>query len=188
VACWGNAIYGQVGTGTWTALPNSPALVEELPEVVDIETGSAHTCAITSEGAAWCWGSNAYGQLGTGEINEYPSHIEQSPVEVVVLTAIESMSLGGAFSCAMTTEDESVQCWGSNSHGKLGDGTEEDSLTPVPVELEDVLEVDAGWLHACALNSTRGLWCWGSNSQGQLGDNSTDHRATPVGVIFPEEE
>jgi alpha-tubulin suppressor-like RCC1 family protein len=35
--------------------------------VVQVAAGDAHTCARSSDGAARCWGGNAFGQVGAGD-------------------------------------------------------------------------------------------------------------------------
>jgi alpha-tubulin suppressor-like RCC1 family protein len=76
-----------------------------------------------------------------------------------------------------------VQCWGRNSSGQLGDGTTTDRVTPAAVSgLSGVTALVAGANHTCALMPTGTVQCWGKNEFGQLGDGTTTDRLTPVAV------
>jgi uncharacterized repeat protein (TIGR02059 family) len=77
-----------------------------------------------------------------------------------------------------------VKCWGNNLHGRLGDGSTTDRLTPTQVSGLDsgVTAITTGDFHTCALLATGAVKCWGSNYAGQLGDGSTTTRNTPTQV------
>ena len=64
--CWGSNVAGQLGDGTLTDrwVPVPPANLSG--DIAGISGGRAHTCAVTFAGAAWCWGSNGWGQIGDG--------------------------------------------------------------------------------------------------------------------------
>ena len=75
--CWGYDGDGQLGNGTTNG---SDVPVQETAAASDwaaVSSGYAHTCAIKTTGAVWCWGYNGDGQLGDGTNNE--SHV---PVQV----------------------------------------------------------------------------------------------------------
>src|SRR5262245_45893282 len=85
--------------------------------------------------------------------------------------------------CAVRT-DATVQCWGSNASGQIGDGTNIDRGRPTAVTglAGDVTAVTAGEAHTCALMTTGGVKCWGNNGHGQLGDGTHTGKYTPVEV------
>jgi alpha-tubulin suppressor-like RCC1 family protein len=73
-----------------------------------------------------------------------------------------------------------VKCWGSNSFGRLGDGSRTNSSAPV-VALTDATAVATATFHACALDRWGGVKCWGSNLDDQLG-RTGDGALSPIPV------
>ena len=74
-----------------------------------------------------------------------------------------------------------VECWGENAHGPLGNDFDMSSSTPVAVKsLVTKTYVSAGGDHACALLSGGTVECWGYNSDGELGDGRKTYSPTPV--------
>jgi alpha-tubulin suppressor-like RCC1 family protein len=180
VQCWGSNTYGQLGNGT-TTNPNVPTQVTGLTTgVTAIGTGANHSCAVTSAGAAQCWGLNNTGQLGNGTTTK-----SSTPVQVTGLTT-GVVGIGGgnnSHTCVLTSTG-GVQCWGNNTNGQLGNGTTTQSNTPVPVTglSSGVVAIAVGGTHNCALTNTGFVQCWGGNTTGQLGDGTTTQANTPVQV------
>ena len=128
-------------------------------------------------GLVYCWGSNAQGQLGTG--NTTNVLIPFQPIAGLTATGI---SVGDAYSCAVVAG--SVSCWGANASGQLGDTTTTTRLVPTPVSpaLVGVTQVDAGDATTCARLNTNTVRCWGANSVGQIGDGTVVSKSTPTAV------
>jgi alpha-tubulin suppressor-like RCC1 family protein len=92
------------------------------------------------------------------------------------------LAAGEYYTCAIL-DDGSVDCWGSNNFGQLGDGTKTSRVSPVPVKnLGTAVSIAAGSFHTCALLSNGTVRCWGLNDVGQLGNNSTTSSSVPVTV------
>ena len=90
--------------------------------------------------------------------------------------------MGNGFSCATLT-DGTVQCWGLNGNGQLGDGTTTDRSTPVQVSgITTAAQISLGYTHSCAILQDGTIECWGQNFYGQLGDGTNSDSATPVQV------
>lgn len=179
VKCWGLNQRGQLGDDTEKDR-NVPVDVEGLEDgVLTISAGVEHTCAITAEGGAKCWGSGENGRLGNDSNSS-----SWTPVDVVGLNSgVTAIAAGGTHTCALTIEG-GAKCWGDNDGGQLGDGTTSTSYTAVDVVGLDgsATSITAG-AHTCALMANGEIKCWGYNSYGQLGDGTTTNRNIPVDVI-----
>lgn len=148
-----------------------------------LSAGNYHTCAITTTGAAWCWGPNYYGELGTGDLAA-----RTEPAPVATSRTFVQLSAGSAHTCGVTSASE-VLCWGYNRLGQLGDGSVMDRTSPVPlVGAPALASVAAGQNHTCGLTQAGRAYCWGGNSYGQLGLGDTLPRAGVVavsgGIVF----
>lgn len=178
--CWGDNSSGQLGNGSKSAAPSPGSVAELEGRLTAITAGGFHTCALTQEGSAHCWGRNEFGQLGDGSQSN-----RMAPVRVQGLNGIvTAMAAGSGHTCAVM-EGGSVYCWGHNDSGQLGDGSTTDSNIPVAVEGLGgaAVEIVAGWSHTCALLVEGTVYCWGKNASGQLGDGSTTDHNIAVQVM-----
>ena len=95
--------------------------------------------------------------------------------------AVIQVATGYSHTCALLA-NRTVECWGSNGAGRLGDGTTLNRRTPVAVAgLSGVTAIAAG-IHTCALLADTTVRCWGNNAAGELGDGTLTTRLTPVAV------
>lgn len=102
----------------------------------------------------------------------------KSAIDQKVATQI---STGGYNTCALL-DDATVECWGYNFAGSLGDNLNEDSNVPYPIKpynLSNVVKISSGSTHQCALKGNGTVWCWGTNSFGELGDGSNYYAKKP---------
>jgi alpha-tubulin suppressor-like RCC1 family protein len=78
----------------------------------------------------------------------------------------------------------SVECWGDNSQGQLGNGTTTSSAVPTAVaSLSHVVRIAANYEQTCALLDSGKAYCWGLNDFGQMGDGTQfGTRLSPVAV------
>lgn len=101
----------------------------------------------------------------------------------VLPSTANAMDVGGGHTCALMT-NATVECWGDNETGQLGDGTYTVQTAPVRVaDVTDVKAVFGGDSHTCAVTRDGAAHCWGANGFGQLGDGTTATRPKPVAVI-----
>jgi len=130
-----------------------------LGNIMQITAGANHTCALTPDNEIYCWGANGQGQLATGDTTDSETpHAVTIPAMLVVV----EVRAGGNHTCLRSALGE-VYCWGSNSHGQLGDGMSANRFNPVPVGSSQNYDAIAlGHAHTCAMDGT-GVVCWGHN-------------------------
>jgi alpha-tubulin suppressor-like RCC1 family protein len=187
VACWGSNAFGQLGVPSTTISgSNIPvaATVLDIPAIA-IAVGSGFTCALTTRRGVKCWGVNLSGQLGGGTTG-----LSGGVTDVIGLSSgVATIAAGDSHACARL-DDGSIRCWGSNTAGKLGDGTTVSPRTsPVNVTslaattiAETGAFVAAGGSQTCALMTSGRVRCWGGNSAGQLGNGTQTDSSVPVDV------
>jgi alpha-tubulin suppressor-like RCC1 family protein len=138
------------------------------------------------------WGNNYFGQLGDGTYGDNRT----TPVKVGDLRGAEVEALAGGQGHTLALRDDgAVLAWGYNRDGELGNGTNEDSPTPVLVKdpqdptghLSGVRAIAAGSSHGLALKEDGSVWAWGANDQGQLGNGAETLGSDALGIDTPAE-
>ncbi|MCP8613844.1 InlB B-repeat-containing protein [Bifidobacterium asteroides] len=162
----------------------------------DGSTSYGFSLAIGSDGNAYAWGNNTYGQLGDGTRTSRTTPVmvkkpEGAPTDFTYV----QVSAGWLHSLAVGS-DGYVYTWGWNNYGQLGNNSHSSSYAPVrvrdPANPTDTskglkaVQVSGGTYHSLAVGSDGNTYAWGYNSSGQLGDGTTTSRTTPVMVKEPD--
>lgn len=179
VLCWGQNQHGELGTGVIapTADPQPPTVVPGL-KALSVSAGQWHSCAVITDGTVRCWGWNLEGEIGAPKQPIPESFATPQPVPGVA--DAKAVSAGSSFTCTVLA-NRTVQCWGRNAKGQLGNGTLTRSHIPTAVQgLQSAVFVSAGNEHACASGLGLLTKCWGRNDYGQLGDGTTTDSKVPV--------
>ena len=165
-----------------------------------LAAGGRHTCLRADTGTIKCWGDNAYGQLGLGDVfprGDAAGEMGDNLPPVALGGPAVDVVAGDYHSCARL-ENGSVKCWGLNRVGELGIGTDE-TQGDAPGEMQNLpvvnlgsgrraAQVVAGSGHSCARLDNGAVKCWGNNSFGQLGVGDIIHRGrltTDLGDRLP---
>lgn len=174
--CWGRGSLGELGNGSTTPATPSPVPVGGSHLFRSIDAGSTHTCGLTRNRDAYCWGHNGSGQLGTDQADRACSGNPCSAMPVLVTGGVRfgTVVAGVGFSCGVSLSGV-AHCWGDNERGQLGDGSSNDRAAPAPVTgLGTVKSFGGGaFYHACAVANDGAASCWGQNERGQLGTPSS---------------
>ncbi len=147
-----------------------PATASEPSVIV---AGNYHACALMADSTVRCWGSNAWGQLGTGSLDD-----QLRPATVRALTGVAQIAAGGNNTCARM-EDGTVRCWGDNAYCQLGrdagraggvqaprgrGGLDPDLVSADAVEVPGVrgaVQIAVDGIQSCALVADGTVRCWG---------------------------
>lgn len=214
VYCWGLNDHLQLGhagsadvpCGTASACNPRPFEVV-LPATVsarDVAMGLRHACAVSTDGDVYCWGNNAFGQLGvalTTTSSATPVKVAGLPNKATAPVLRIGLSKDDyPMGCALAGGQ--VHCWGANSGGALGHDASMDppcgpvncSFTAQPVRtaqgfLTGVIEVAVGRNWGCALDGDGDVWCWGADPYGTNGIGTSGmarFTAEKVGGSLPQ--
>lgn len=193
--CWGakGENSGQLGNGPQSRSSREPVRVRISLRFVQIAAGQMHTCGLTAEGEAYCWGDNYWGQLGDGTTRN-----RSTPVSVAEDHRFAWLGTGAIHTCGATVEG-GVFCWGDNFFGAVtgsplmhtpdtcADGYDmRCTLRPYRLEIDQPLRVVAGGDGStCGLSDSGEWYCWGGNmhepSPPRLVESEPSLKAVSVG-------
>jgi cysteine-rich repeat protein len=144
-------------------------------EPVAVELGRTFGCALLSDQRLKCWGDNAVGQLGLGDVlphGDAPGELGASLK--ATLTDVTAFAVGARHACAVSKGE--TWCWGENTKYQLGAGSLSPAFSRVPLKVnvgttvsDPPLALAAGEDFSCALLSDHSLRCWGTNTGGVFG-------------------
>ena len=154
-----------------------------------VSAGIFHTCALATDGAISCWGSNDSG-------------MSRPPAGTY-----ESVALGGRFTCALAT-DGAINCWGSNDIEQLNSpaGTYQSIATgdrhACAIATDDSIDcwgynafgqtqapagafkaLTLGWEHTCGLRTDGTIACWGYPDRGLVNPPNGVYKALVAGEV-----
>jgi alpha-tubulin suppressor-like RCC1 family protein len=164
--CWGDNTDGQLGVASvdtvcgqskpFSPCSLHPVLVDSTLHFVSISAGANHTCGVTADRRAFCWGANTKGQVsayspGGAILTEVPATFGWTQI-----------SAGFTHTCAVRT-DGALFCWGGNAQGELGNGAIANSLGMLRVPMPaPVASVSTGQERTCARTVAGAVYCWGA--------------------------
>jgi alpha-tubulin suppressor-like RCC1 family protein len=218
--CWGLNTSGQVGDNTTLGAVGGSMVAglggQQVPiqitmpagvtafDTLSITTGAQHSCGIAafasgSGGAAYCWGGNGLGQLGTGEAF---TQVDSVATPVAGGLTFARIYAGTYHTCGLTAAG-AAWCWGRDDYGQLGDGVQlpfnTGNATPVAVTGGHAFRsLSVGELYTCGVTGAVGsaggpsalagaIYCWGNNQFGQIGNGSTSNTTavlSPIAVNY----
>ena len=199
VVCWGEADDGRLGYGNLMDvgarpdyLPRHAGFVDVGGAVDKLALGARHTCALLLNGDVRCWGSNEVGQIGSGiageAVGDDETPAQRPPVDLGGLPAFDIAAFRNN-TCALMDDRRSVYCWGEGGPqlgmGVVADAHVGDTETPFEAGAlsmpDEILALDVGNYHVCALLSPGHVMCWGIGDHGRLGLASTADVSTVPG-------
>ncbi len=214
--CWGDGSMGQRGDSSTLnsiAAPKNASTplhikVKSLAagivfDSLSLAVGDKHACAVVAAtspagaGDAYCWGANAYGQLGRDSTGTGNAARDSVAAKVKVTGGVSFVRLfaGKYHTCGLTATGVAY-CWGRSDYGQLGNGVvlPFNTGTSTPVAVGGGLafrNLSLGELFTCGVTGTPGtyvgpspnpgtVYCWGDNSFGQVGNGLSSNGNVPV--------
>ncbi|GAC55979.1 putative serine/threonine protein kinase [Gordonia hirsuta DSM 44140 = NBRC 16056] len=125
VYCWGSVIDAENKTSSQKA----PKEVTGLPDAATVSTDTNTVCSVASDGQAYCWGDNSFGQTGSNGDGSFVTE----PTRVEGMNRVTALVTGSGTTCARS--DGKLYCWGDNELGQIGSGSSGDPVhTPTEVD------------------------------------------------------
>ncbi len=180
--CWGYNGYGQLGNGGTTQEDTATAVGSPLTSgTATLAADEYGTCAVTTGGAAYCWGYGYEGNLGNSA-----ESVSYSPSAVTGISSSAAGVAGGGFyaNCVLL-KSGAVTCFGADYEGQICLGSVTSSIYDTPQTsvitsgATSVAGSSIGYIQCAAVSGS--LKCWGYGPY-SLGDRSTDTSGSPITV------
>ena len=165
----GNVLGGQQVTIT-------PPTINRGIRFNQASAGGSFSIGVASDGNAYAWGNNKYGQLGNGDTAQ-----RTKPTRVPLPEGVDSgftytqIAAGGAHVLAIGSNGV-VYSWGHNDHGQLGNGSQDANPHTKPEPVKDpvnrdslfkAVQVSAGAYDSAAIDDKGHIYTWGAESNDQ---------------------
>ncbi|GAB5366252.1 hypothetical protein AAMO2058_001128500 [Amorphochlora amoebiformis] len=198
---FGNNFKGRLGLGSGAGRHVSkPVLLEKLVEmkqhVVEVAAGETHSGVVNLQGQCLMWGLNRAGCIGDGT-----TKYREDPVFVLAplaakseeeigsrLDGVKHLDISNNTSMAIL-KDGNLLAWGDNSHGRLGQGSDNPAFSPLPLpvtKVSKVTQVSVGSLYSGCITADGDLYTWGYGGHGNLGTGDRKSRFSPTRILLPE--
>lgn len=181
IFCWGDNSYGELGNASFNSNSNIPTPLNSSLDFLSLSTGGDwHSCALATDGSAYCWGWNERGELGKMSapytFNGYP--FNNTPVPVNGGIKFTNLVLSFNSSCGLTNSGD-IYCWGDNIQGQLGNNANDATIHYDPVHVTPVVKFNAIFgskdSNICTTGTDGNNYCWGNNTSGQLAQDPAIH-------------
>ncbi len=164
---WGYNYDGELGLGN-----TNNTLVVTPTQVIGtgwtaVAAGGRYSLGLKTDNSLWAWGTNEYGQFGTGTYDStYPN---PHPIPSPVGSGYLAIAVAFDHNLALNTNGNTYTC-GLNNYGQLGLGYYDNTYvtTRQPVGT-GYWVLAAGADTSFAIKGDGSLWAWGINNYGQLG-------------------
>ena len=144
------------------------------------------TDAVAAPGSSVNLFANATLKARAYKIGTEPSAVTSGTFTVSGTAGAAGVLAAGYSHTLVAKPDGTVWAWGSNNHGKLGDGSTTPRWSPVAIpSLSGVTGLSAGFNHSAARKSDGTPWTTGYNSAGQLGNGTNSPHSTFAGLAKP---
>jgi alpha-tubulin suppressor-like RCC1 family protein len=183
IRCWGDNVFGQLGAPSPSCGQRNCSLVPiavqcpagEVCKFRALAAGGDHTCAVDTNGKAWCWGEDGSAAAGSSSFPA-PNHTHRRTAaftDLGVPANFVAIDTDFGHTCAVSAAQD-VFCWGANFSGQLGAplGILTTSNAQLVRSGNRYKSVTTGMSHSCAVQANNGLVdCWGDNADFQLTGN-----------------
>ena len=192
LVAWGANSDGELGDGTTTER-TTPVLVDDSgalsgKSILTVSSGDRFTIVLDSQGFAYSWGANNWGQLGDGSTTRRISPVAVDVSGVLAGKQLVQVAAGSEFSMAIDSNGV-LFAWGLNNYGQLGDNSLTNRSLPVVVDMSTALDgrnissISLGYRSTLALDDSGLVHGWGLDSSGLLGTGLGNSVRAPILVV-----